>query len=195
MSDIGEQKFVEGTGTALLFRGAFAILFAILVVLWPSVTVLALVFLFGFYAVVDGIANIVHYFSDRPRRSAWTLAGGIVSVLAGVVAFVWPGMTALSLTLVIGAWAVALGVTQIALSLEAKKTLKSWWMWLAGGVVSVLFGIYVLVLPGAGILSLLGLLAAFAFLAGVLLLAAGFQLRGFGAESAAEHRGARPSTP
>lgn len=195
MSDIVEQKAFEGTGTALIFRGALAILFAVVVVVWPSNTALALVFLFGFYAVVDGIVNIVHYFSDRPHRSAWTLVGGVVSVLAGVVAFVWPGMTALSLTLVIGAWALALGVTQIALSIEAKKTLKSWWMWLASGVVTAVFGLYVLVLPGAGILSLLGLLAAFAFLAGVLLLAAGFQLRGFGAERAAGHRGHRPSTP
>lgn len=93
----------------------------------------------------------------------------------------------------IGAWALVLGVTQIALSFEAKKTLKSWWTWLASGIVTALFGLYVLVLPGAGILSLLGLLSAFAFLMGVLLLAAGFQLRGFAAGPAA--KGPRASTP
>lgn len=194
MSDIGEQKLFEGTATALLVRGALAILFAVLVVLWPSVSVLALVFLFGFYALMDGIANIVNYFSDRPRRSAWTLVGGVVSILAGVVAFVWPGITALWLALVIGAWALVLGVTQIALSIEAKKTLRSWWTWLASGVVTALFGLYVLILPGDGILSLLGLLAAFAFLAGALLLMAGFQIRGFTAQRSAEHRGPTPST-
>lgn len=66
MSDIAEQKSFEGTGTALFVRGALAILFAILVIVWSSVTVLPLVFLFGLYAVVDGVANIVHYFFDRP---------------------------------------------------------------------------------------------------------------------------------
>lgn len=195
MSDFAAQKSFEGAGTALFVRGALAILFAILVILWPGVTVLALIYLFGFYAGVDGIANIAHYFSDRPRRSVWALVGGVVSVLAGVLAFVWPGTTALSLALVIGAWALVLGVTQIALSFEAKKTLKSWWTWLASGVVTALFGLYVLILPGAGILSLLGLLAMFAFLMGVLLLTAGFQLRGFATGRATEHRGPRPSTP
>lgn len=87
MSDTAGQELFEGAGTALFVRGALAILFAILVILWPGVSVLALVYLFGFYAGVEGIANIVHYFSDRPRRSVWTLLGGIVSVLAGVVAF------------------------------------------------------------------------------------------------------------
>lgn len=195
MSDIAEQKSFEGTGPALVVRGVLAILFAILVIFWPSGTVLALVFLFGLYAVADGVANIFHYFSDRPRRSAWTLIGGVVSFLAGVVAFVWPGITALSLAMVMGAWALVLGVTQIALSIEAKKTLRSWWMWLASGVVAALFGLYVLVLPGAGILSLIGLLATFAFLMGVLLLTAGFQLRGPGVQPAAGHGGPRPSTP
>ncbi|VXC30885.1 conserved membrane hypothetical protein [Arthrobacter sp. 9AX] len=195
MSFIGEQKIFEGTGTALFVRGALAILFAILVILWPGATVLALVFLFGFYAGVDGITNIVHYFSDRPRRSAWALVGGIASVLAGIVAFVWPGITALWLAMVIGAWALVLGVTQIGLSFQVKKVLTSWWMWLAIGIVNALFGLYVLILPGAGILSLLGLLAAFAFLTGILLLAAGFQLRGFGAASASGHHGPTPSMP
>ncbi|MFC9351818.1 HdeD family acid-resistance protein [Arthrobacter sp. NPDC057013] len=195
MSDFAEQRPFEGAGTALFVRGALAILFAIAVMLWPGVTVLALIYLFGFYAGVDGIANIVHYFSDRPRRSAWELVGGIVSVLAGIVAFIWPGATAVSLAVVIGAWALVLGVTQIALSVEAKKMLTSWWAWLASGIVTALFGLYVLILPGAGILSLLGLLAAFAFLFGVLLLTAGFQLRGFAAGPASEHRGPTPSTP
>ncbi|MFC9352860.1 HdeD family acid-resistance protein [Arthrobacter sp. NPDC057013] len=195
MSDFAGQRPFEGAGTALFVRGGLAILFAIAVMIWPGATVLALIYLFGFYAGMDGITNIVHYFSDRPRRSAWALVGGIVSVLAGIVAFAWPAATAVSLAVVIGAWALVLGVTQIALSLEAKKMLKSWWTWLASGIVTALFGLYVLILPGAGILSLLGLLAAFAFLFGILLLTAGFQLRGFAAGAASGHRGATPSTP
>lgn len=194
MSDTMEQKFFEGTRTALFVRGALAIIFAIVVVAWPSVTVLALVFVFGIYAVADGVVSIVHFFSDRPRRSGWTLVGGIVSILAGIVAFVWPGITALSLTLVIGAWALILGITQIALSFEVKKTWKYWWMWLIIGLVTAVFGVYVLVYPGSGIISLLGLLATFAFVTGVLLVAAGFQLRSFSTGTAREHHGHRPTT-
>lgn len=177
MSDmLDEQKILRRSGAVLLIRGILAVLFGVLVIAWPAVTVLAIVFLFGFYAVVDGAASLYHYFSYRPRPSGWTLAGGIVSVLAGIVAFAWPGITALWLALLIGAWAFVLGITQIVVSVQARKAIRSWWAWLAAGIVLALFGIYVFFFPGAGILGLLGVVAAFAFATGILLLAAGFQL-------------------
>lgn len=101
------------------------------------------------------------------RRSGTAL---IISVLAGLVAFVWPDITALSLALVIGLWAVMLGVSQIALAFDVKRNVGSWWLWLITGVVTTLFGLFLVILPGPGILSLLGLLASFAILIGILLI-------------------------
>jgi uncharacterized membrane protein HdeD (DUF308 family) len=178
MADALAQQLFKGSGSALIVRGVVAVLFGILVVAWPGVTVLALVFLFGIYAIIDGVTNIGHYLSRRKRRrSAWQLVGGIISVLAGVIAMVWPGITALSLALVIGVWAVILGVSQIALAFEIKKTVRLWWLWLITGIVTTLFGLFVVVLPGPGILSLLGLLSGFAIVSGVLLIASGLGLR------------------
>ncbi|NUU31921.1 DUF308 domain-containing protein [Arthrobacter sp. C9C5] len=180
MSDPLAEQLFKGSGMALIIRGAAAILFGILVVLWPGVSVLALVILFGIYALFDGAANIVHYATRKKRRSVWQLVGGIVSVLAGLVAFAWPGITALSLALVIGLWAVILGVSQIALAVEVKKTVGSWWLWLITGIITILFGLFLVILPGPGILSLLGLLSSFAILLGVLLIASGVGLRRLG---------------
>jgi uncharacterized membrane protein HdeD (DUF308 family) len=181
MSDTLAQQLFKGSGTALIVRGIAAILFGILVVVWPGVSVLALVFLFGIYAVFDGVTNIVHYVRRMRRRSAvWQLVGGIISVLAGLVAFVWPGTTALSLALVIGVWAVILGISQMALAFEAKKTLGLWWLWLITGIVTTLFGLFLVTFPGPGILSLLGLLSSFAVLFGILLIASGVGLRRLG---------------
>jgi uncharacterized membrane protein HdeD (DUF308 family) len=180
MSDPLAQQLFKGSGTALIIRGAAAVIFGILVVLWPGVSMLALVILFGIYALFDGATNVVHYVTRKRRRSVWQLVGGIISVLAGIAAFVWPGITALSLTFVIGLWAVLLGVSQMALAFEAKRTVESWWLWLITGIVTTLFGLFLVILPGAGILSLLGLLSAFAILLGLLLIAAGVGLRRLG---------------
>lgn len=180
MADTLAPQLFKGSGTALVVRGVAAILFGILVVAVPGVSVLALVFLFGIYAVIDGGTNIVHYVSGRKRRSVWQLVGGIISVLAGIVAFVWPGITALSLAIVIGAWAVLLGVSQIALALEAGKAVRLWWLWLVTGIVTTLFGLLLVFLPGPGILSLLGILSAYAILFGALLIFSGLALRRVG---------------
>jgi uncharacterized membrane protein HdeD (DUF308 family) len=180
MADTLAPQLFKGSGTALMVRGVAAILFGILVVAVPGVSLLALVFLFGIYAIIDGGTNIGHYVSGKRRGSVWQLVGGIISVLAGVVAFVWPGTTALSLAIVIGVWAVFLGVSQIALALEVRKTVQLWWLWLITGIVTTLFGLFLVLLPGPGILSLLGILSAYAILFGVLLIVSGLALRRVG---------------
>lgn len=177
MADALAQQLFKGSGTALIVRGVVAVLFGILVVAWPGVTVLALVFLFAIYAIIDGVTNIAHYLSRKRRRSAWQLVGGVISVLAGVIAMVWPGITALSLALVIGVWALILGVSQVALAFEVKRAVGLWWLWLITGIVTTLFGLFVVVLPDPGILTLLGLLSGFAIVSGVLLIASGLGLR------------------
>lgn len=180
MSDPLAQQLFKGSGAALIIRGIVAVLFGILVVVWPGVSVLAMVILFGIYAVLDGVTNIVHYVTRKRRRSVWQLVGGIISVLAGLVAFAWPGITALSLALVIGLWAVILGVSQMALAFEVKRTLGLWWLWLITGIVTTVFGLFLVVLPGPGILSLLGLLSSFAVLFGILLIVSGIVMRRLG---------------
>jgi uncharacterized membrane protein HdeD (DUF308 family) len=177
VSDTLVRDLFKGSGTALIIRGSVAVLFGFLVILWPGPTVLALVILFGIYAIVDGVTSIGHFVSNRASRSVWQIVGGIVSVAAGIVALVWPAITALSLALVIGIWAVILGVSQIALAFEIKKAVRPWWLWLITGILTTLFGLILVIAPGAGILSLLGLLAAFAIGSGALLIASGIQLR------------------
>lgn len=180
MSDALVQQLFKGSGTALIIRGIAAVLFGILVVVWPGVSVLALVVLFGIYAIIDGVTNIAHYVRRKGRRPVWQIVGGVISVLAGLAALVWPGITALSLAFVIGLWAVILGVSQIALAFEVRKTVGQWWLWLITGVVTTVFGLFLVVLPGAGILSLLGLLSSFAILSGILLVVSGAGLRRLG---------------
>ncbi|HEY4386004.1 MAG TPA: DUF308 domain-containing protein, partial [Ktedonobacteraceae bacterium] len=98
----------------LLFRGVIAILFGILAIVWPGITLAILILLFGAYAIIDGIFDIV----AAARGSAFQsrellLVEGIVSVVAGVIALVWPGITALIFLYLLAAWAVVTGVMEI----------------------------------------------------------------------------------
>ena len=81
----------------LALRGALAIIFGILAVLWPGLTLITLVLFFGAYAFVDGIFAVIAGITSRERDQRWWAAvlEGIAGIIFGVLTFVWPGMTAL----------------------------------------------------------------------------------------------------
>jgi uncharacterized membrane protein HdeD (DUF308 family) len=154
----------------LLVRAALTLVFGIIALVSPGIAVLALIYVFGFYAVLEGVAAIS--FAIRARAAlphwGWMVAEGTISVLAGLVALLWPGQTALTLLFLVAIWAIALGVAQIAEAFVARRRVDGTWGWaLAGGVLNVLFGAVLLVWPGSGILTLLWLIGVFAIAVGV----------------------------
>lgn len=177
MSDTAGRKLFQHSGTALIFRGALALLFAFLVASLPVATVFALVYVFGVFAITDGLTNMAHYFYDPARHSRWSLIGGFISVATGLVAVSWPGITAAALGVLIGAWALILGISQIILARDIRTTVRGWWIWMVTAVVTTLFGLFVLVNPAAGFLGVVALLATYAAVSGILLIASGIRLR------------------
>lgn len=164
-------------GTALLVRGVLAIVFGLLILLLPSATALVVVVMFGFFAIIDGITSVAHYFYDPAGRTRWTVVGGFISIAAGIVAVAWPGFTAAAVGVLIGLWALVLGLSQLILALAARSFIRSWGIWFLTGLITTVFGIVVLVNPGVGILGLVAMLAAFAIVTGLLLIASGVGLR------------------
>jgi uncharacterized membrane protein HdeD (DUF308 family) len=158
----------------ILVRGLAAIAFGILCFVWPAISLLVLVLLYGAYAIVDGISAIVW-----GARSRWWLmiAVGVVSVLAGLIAFFWPGLTALALVYLIAAWAIVHGVSEIAAALRLRREIHNEWMLIAGGVISIAFGVLIASSPGAGALSLVWLIGSFAVIFGILEVALAVRLR------------------
>jgi uncharacterized membrane protein HdeD (DUF308 family) len=162
-----------------LLRGIVAILFGVLTALMPAITLVLLVLLFGAYALVEGGFNVITAFRRRRGERLWwlLLLEGLVSIAAGVVAFILPGLTALTLVLVIGAWAIITGVLEVVAAVLLRKLISGEW-WLAlSGVLSLIFGVLVLVWPGAGALALVLWIAAYSIAFGVLLVAFAFRLR------------------
>jgi uncharacterized membrane protein HdeD (DUF308 family) len=164
----------------IALRGAAAIIFGILTFVTPGVTLAVLVLFFGAYALSDGILNLVAVFRRREGQTPWwaLLAEGIVSIAAGVVTFLFPGLTALALVYLIAAWAVITGAFEIAAAIRLRKEVKGE-IWLAlSGVASLVFGVLVMLAPGAGALAMVLWIGAYAIVFGSILLGLAFRLRG-----------------
>src|SRR5581483_1065616 len=97
---------------SLLVRGILAIIFGLVALFFPGITLLALVLLFGAYAFVDGIFSLAGIFVAAEHRQRWwpLLIEGILGIAAGVLTVLWPGLTTVGLLLVISFWALTTGI-------------------------------------------------------------------------------------
>ena len=138
-------------------RGVAAIVFGILAFIWPERTLTVLVFLFGAYAFVDGVALLVALARGdaEARRNAWAVGiMGVLGIVVGVATFVWPGLTALTLLYLVAFWAIATGAFQVIAAIALRRELEGeFWMAL-GGVASIVFGVLLVASPGDGLITL-----------------------------------------
>jgi uncharacterized membrane protein HdeD (DUF308 family) len=158
-----------------------AILFGLMAFILPGMALLTLVFLFGFYAIADGVFAIIAAFhrndEPQPQHSWFLLLSGICSIIAGGIALFMPGLTAIALLYLIAAWAIVTGVLGIVTAIRLRKQIQGEWVYVVSGLLSIIFGVLVAIFPGAGALTLVIWIGAFAVVFGVLLIALGLKLR------------------
>jgi uncharacterized membrane protein HdeD (DUF308 family) len=160
----------------LLLRGIAGIIFGVLAFIWPGITLLTLVFFYGAYALMDGVFAIVAAVRGGEAQSRWwLLLIGILGIAAGLLTFLWPGITALMLALFIGAWSLIHGIFEIIGAIRIRKEIDNEWWLILSGVLSVIFGLVMLFMPGAGALALVWVIGAYSIIFGALLI--GFALR------------------
>jgi len=164
---------------ALALRGVFAIAFGVIAFILPGVTLAALVLLFGVYALVDGVLAIVAGVRAAERHERWMpmLLEGIAGLLAGVLTLVWPAITAVVLLYVIGFWALVTGVFKVVSAVRVRRHLSGELVHGLNGVISVLFGLFLLVVPGVGLLAVVWWIAGYALFRGAMLMTLAFRLR------------------
>jgi len=158
-------------------RGLAAILFGVLAFVWPGMTLAVLVLLFGAYALVDGVLTLLAAFRGGVQHRIVMLVEGVVSVLAGLAAFVWPGLTALFLLYIIAFWAIVTGVLEIVAAIRVRRAISNELGLVIGGVLSVVFGVVLLIAPGAGALAVIFLIGTYAVVFGIALLGLAWRLR------------------
>jgi uncharacterized membrane protein HdeD (DUF308 family) len=163
----------------LALLGVIAFLFAFLALVWPGLTLLSLVALFAAYTLLGGVAWVSGAIRHRRTDEDWwlILMLGLVSIGAGVIAVVHPALTALALVLLMGAYALLIGILEIVVAIRLRKVIRGEWLMILTGLVSIVFGILVFLSPGAGALALVWLVSLHAALTGALLLALAFRAR------------------
>ncbi len=143
-------------------RGVLGILFGLIALVWPRITLLALVALFGAYALVDGEDAVAAGIASHGENRRWwaELLVGVAGIVLGVLTFAWSDVTALALHYLVVSWAIVTGVFEVVATVELGKVFENEWRLGIGGVASVLFGLPLIVRPGAGALGLLWLIGA-----------------------------------
>ena len=163
----------------LIVRGIVGVVIGLVAFVFPAVTIAALVVIFGIYAVIDGVTNLIIGLTRRAaHRSPWLHAvQGVVGIGAGVLTFIWPGVTALVLILFIGAWAIVTGVLEVAAAITLRKEIHGEWLLALSGLLSIAFGLLVPMFPLAGAAGISWVLATYAMVGGFVLIALGVRLR------------------
>lgn len=164
----------------LLLRGVAAIIFGVLAFAWPGMTLLTLIMFYGAFALIDGVLAVVAAITGGATAPRWWLAiVGLLGIATGLLVFMMPGLTALVLLYFIAGWAIATGVFQIIGAIRLRKEIDDEWYLILSGVVSVLFGIGVMMAPGAGALALLWIIGIYAVATGAIMVALAFRLKKF----------------
>ncbi|HEV8193525.1 MAG TPA: HdeD family acid-resistance protein [Ktedonobacterales bacterium] len=173
------SKILTRSWWALALGGIAAVLFGIFAFRWPGLTLAILVTLFGAYALVDGIFAIITAIEGMAhhRDWIWPLVIGAAGVATGIITFVWPSITAVALLVIIAAWAIVTGGLQLYAAIQLRREITNEWLLIVAGGLSVLFGLLLIVQPGAGALAVIWLIGSYAIIAGVLRLGLAFRLR------------------
>jgi len=163
---------------AVAIRGVCGIIFGLIALFLPGATILTLVLFFSAYMLVDGIFGIVAAVRAASHHQRWGLLvlEGVLNIAVGVIAFIWPGLTALTFVLLIAAWAIVTGVLEIVAAVRLHPEYGRWWLILSG-VASVIFGVLLVVAPLAGVIVVTWWIGAFALTFGIMLLVLAFRLR------------------
>jgi uncharacterized membrane protein HdeD (DUF308 family) len=178
LENIGVQA-IKRNWWMLAVRGVLAIIFGLIALIAPGIALLAFIFVFAAYALIDGIMAV--YIAIRERGSlsrwGWVLFEGILGIIIGIVAFIHPGFTALVLLYFVAIWAIVTGIMEIAAAFAIRGFAAREWALGLAGVVSIIFGIVLFIFPGSGLLSILWLVGIYAIIFGILFIVRAFQMR------------------
>ncbi|GAB3453153.1 HdeD family acid-resistance protein [Massilia terrae] len=160
-------------------RGIFGILFGVLTLLWPGLTLLTLAALFAAFALLGGVTSVIGAIGHRRIDDGWwlPLLLGLVSISAAIVAVANPVLTTLVLVMVIAANALVAGVLDIVAAVRLRKDVKGEWLLAVSGIAEVVFGALVFLYPLAGAVALVWMVSGYAIVTGVLLLALAVRAR------------------
>ena len=181
-------EFLTRKWWVMALRGILAILFGIVALAYPGMTLVVLALVFGAYVFVDGIFAVVAGIGHGGREAVWYVLEGILGIAVGVATFFFPAITAQAFVFLVGLWAILTGIFEVIAGFELPLA-KDWLLVLAG-IVSIIFGVLVFANPIGGALAVVWLIAVYALVFGVTLLVFGIRLHGVAKKLDAKMAGA-----
>jgi uncharacterized membrane protein HdeD (DUF308 family) len=158
-----------GSWKRLAVHGAAAVIFGIATLVWPSITLWALVVLWGAFAFVDGVTALSGAIADPLLvHRGWVAFWGVTSIGAAIVTLLWPSITALALLAVIATWSLVIGGTRIVFAIRSRKQMSGTWSVALSGAVLVLLGVLLIAFPGDGAVAITWAIGWLAFLFGTM---------------------------
>ncbi|MBB1294255.1 MULTISPECIES: HdeD family acid-resistance protein [Pseudoalteromonas] len=165
--------------SVLLVRGLIAIIFGVITWFAPNASLSIMLLFFAGYFLFDGMLRTWVAWNSKQHNPywRWLLAGGVLSIIAGLVTLFAPNVTAILLLYYVAAWAIAIGAVEILIALKLRAEISNEWILIITGAISVLFGLYLIFNPSAGIHTLLWLVATYAVLFGALIVLFSLKLK------------------
>ena len=162
----------------LLLQGLAAAIFGLTALIWTAITLFSLIMLFASFALIVGVFRVIGSLKDRQESGWWlVLIAGIASIVAGIIAFAWPGLTALALLFVVGVQALIVGVSELWRIARNWHAAEGRWLGLLSGASSSVFGVLAFVWPGATALTLVWLIGIYALVFGISAIVSSFLIR------------------
>lgn len=170
---------ITGNWWALALRALVAIIIGLFALFRPGITLIALVTLFGVYALADGLFAIVAAIRGihEGERWGWMMFEGIVGIIIGLVVLLNPSIGALALTWLVAAWALSTGVLEIIAGIRLRKIMRGEWLLLVVGILSVILGFIIVARPRLGVALLIAWVGAYALISGIVLFGVAFRVR------------------
>jgi uncharacterized membrane protein HdeD (DUF308 family) len=164
---------------SFILRGVIAMLVGVVTFLWPGITLAGLVVMFGAYALVDGIVNIAGAWHGIRSHDRWgaPLIEGIAGIVVAAITAIWPASTAVGLVYLIAAWSLVTGAFEIVAAVRLRKYISREWLLALSGVISIVFGMLLMIAPLAGALVIALWFGVYAFIFGIILIGLGIKLR------------------
>ena len=170
-------------------RGVAAVLFGIVAIVWPDITVGVFVAFFGAYALVDGAFSVAGGIGGPSSDRWWYVLRGILGIAVGIITWVWPGLTALTLLYIIASWAIIAGIAEVAAAISLRQRITDEWLLVLSGAVSILLGFVLFAFPGEGAIALVTTIGIFAIVLGGSLAGSALSLRQLNADATSRGTG------
>ncbi|MBU1118808.1 HdeD family acid-resistance protein [Patescibacteria group bacterium] len=180
-----EKELLAQYSWVMWLRGLVAIIFGVIALFWPDVTVIVLLYVFAFYVLIDGLLSLLASIGAAKKHERWWIfiINGLISIAAGFIALFWPTITLLLLVYLIAAWALISGIFEIIAAVSIEFTKGSKWFLGIAGALSIILGILVFSFPLSGLFAIVWLIGIFALMYGVVLVGFGAKIHGLSKEN------------